>query len=66
MVPGSAGRTGVPPAAPSQSVQPYVTGLTAWNGDTYSVGLPPFNYTLMPFKYTNTCVTQHPTYSRAK
>jgi len=45
--------SGLPPSPPSQSIQPYVTGLSAWNGNTYSVGAPPFNYTLLPYKYSN-------------
>jgi hypothetical protein len=51
--------SGLPPSPPSQSIQPYVTGLSAWNGNTYSVGAPPFNYTLLPYKYSSSsCVSR--------
>ena len=48
--------SGLPPSQPSHDIQPFVTGVTAWNGNTYAVGLPPFNYSLMPYSYTNQCV----------
>ena len=47
--------SGLPPSQPSHDIQPFVTGITAWNGNTYSVGLPPFNYSLMPCS-GNSCV----------
>jgi hypothetical protein len=48
--------SGLPPTAPSHDIQPYVTGISAWNGNTYAVGPAPFNYSLMPYSYTNSCV----------
>ena len=55
--------SGLPPTAPSHDIQPYVTGISAWNGNTYAIGPAPFNYSLMPYNYTSSCVgwgqTQH-------